>query len=144
MNSKSPAFNQSVLRYLVILALFCALAQVVVALQRGEINILTALALVPAYLYYLYFVISSKQLLRRVRFGQLTVHFATFLVVNLSYHIHAAVLLLGNAGSSQNSTTVLYEGWFGVLFGMFVLWGIGLLIHAITSIAHKGYEDLDI
>jgi hypothetical protein len=45
---------------------------------------------------------------------------------------------------TQGPIVNLSEGWFGVLFGMFVIWGIGLLIHMIASIAQKGYEELDV
>jgi hypothetical protein len=144
MKNKTQSINQIILPYAGIMAVLCLFAQVVIAVRGSEIDFVAGLALVPAYLYYLYFHITSKDKLSKVRFGRLVAHFVAFLIVNLSYHIHAAVLSLNNINDTQGPVVNLSEGWFGVLFGMFVFWGIGLLIHMIASIAQKGYEELDV
>ncbi len=144
MKTKSQSINQIILPYAGIMAILCLFAQIVTAARGSEIDFMAGLALVPAYLYYLYFHITSKEKLSKVRFGRLVAHFVAFLIVNLSYHIHAAILSLQNINETQGPVVNLPEGWFGVLFGMFVIWGVGLLIHMIASIAQKGYEELDV
>lgn len=141
---KSQSINQILLPYAGILTLLCVFAQIIVVLHGNEIDFISGLALVPAFLYYLYFYITSKQKLSKIRFGRLVAHVVAFLIVNLSYHIHAAILSLGNTSNTQGPVVHLSEGWFGVLFGMTTIWGLGLLIHTVASIAQKGYEELDI
>ena len=144
MKPKSQSINQIILPYAGIMAILCLFAQIVTAARGSEIDFMAGLALVPAYLYYLYFHTTSKEKLGKIRFGRLVTHFVAFLIVNLSYHIHAAVLSLRNVTETQGSIVNLPEGWFGILFSMFIIWGVGLLIHMITSIAQKGYEELDV
>ena len=144
MKSKSQSINQIILPYAGIMAILCLFAQIVTAARGSEIDFVAGLALVPAFLYYLYFHITSKEKLSKVRFGRLVAHFVAFFLVNLSYHIHAAIVLLQNISDIQGPVVNVSESWFGVLFGMFVIWGIGLLIHMTASIAQKGYEELDV
>ena len=143
MKTKSQSINQIILPYAGIMATLCLFAQVVTAFRGSQIDLVAGLALVPAYLYYLYFYFTTRHTLSKVRFGSLVAHFIAFLIVNLSYHIHATILALGAINAAKGGT-VLPQGWFGVLFGMFVFWGCWLLVHTIASISHKGYEELDI
>jgi len=45
-------------------------------------------------------------------------------------------------GDSGDANFPIDDQWFGVLFGMFVIWGLGLLIHLAASIGSRGFEDL--
>ena len=143
MKTTLPSINQILLPYAALLALLCIFAQVVTAARGNGIDLAAGLALVPACMYYLYFNYRNKSQLAKIRFGVLVTHFITFLVVNLSYHIHVAVLALQNATDSHGPAISLSDGWFGALIGMFVIWGAGLLVHTVISIAQKGYEDLE-
>ncbi len=134
--------RKTLLIYMAVMALLCLFAQVIVSLRDDRIDVYAALALLPAALYYAYFNIVSKSQLGDVRFARLVTHCIGFLMVNLSYHVHALLLLID---SSQTGWRGMYlpEGWFGVLLAMFVIWGFGLLIHMIASVAQGGLEDSD-
>ncbi|MFT4186625.1 MAG: hypothetical protein QM613_05280 [Micrococcaceae bacterium] len=132
-------FKQMLLAYACVLTVLCIFAQIVVAVKGDDVGAMSALALLPAFFYYLYFNSRASSKLNRVRFGKLITHFITFLIVNLSYHIHAAIVV-----NHANNTMTLPSGWYGVLFGMFVIWGIALAIHTVISIANSGFEELDV
>lgn len=81
--------------------------------------------------------------LSQIRFGRLVAHLCGFLTVNLGFHVHAAVLIVTNNGAIRGDADFpIDDQWFGVLFGMFVFWGLGLLLHLGASIAARGFEDL--
>ncbi|MFT4246254.1 MAG: hypothetical protein QM571_07075 [Micrococcaceae bacterium] len=129
-------FNKMILSYTAVLTVLCVFAQIVVAVNNNEVGAMSVLALLPALFYYLYFNSRASNKLDQVRFGKLLVHFITFLIVNLSYHIHAAFVV------TQSGTNMLLpSGWNGVLFGMFIVWGIVLAFHAIVSILNSGLEN---
>lgn len=70
-------------------------------------------------------------------------HLCGFLTVNLGFHLHAALLIVtNNAAIRGGANFPIDEQWFGVLFGMFVIWGLGPLIHLAASIESRGFEDL--
>lgn len=144
MTNKPKTISKILLPYAGIMLALCVFAQIITASRGSEIDLISGLALVPAYFYYMYFYFTSKKLLSKVRFGSLVAHFIAFLIVNLSYHVHASILILNDISETNGPAVNLSEGWFGVLFAMFVIWGIGLLIHLIASISFNGYEELDV
>jgi hypothetical protein len=144
MKKQTTTLSQTVLPFAGILVLLSILAQVVTALNGSDMTLVSALALAPAALYYVYFMNTSKTTLSKMRYGQLVAHMVAFLVVNLSYHIHATFLVLGEASRLQQPVLTLPSGWFGATFGMFVVWGIWLLVHIFVSVARRGYEDLEV
>ena len=120
MKENNQPIKKILLPYAGIMVILCIFAQVVIALRGSSIDFIAGLALMPAFIYYLYFNVMFKNRLSKVRFGALVAHVVGFLIVNLS------------------------PSWFGVLFGMFVFWGLGLLIHLIASISLNGFEELEI
>ena len=144
MKENNQPIMKILLPYAGIMVILCIFAQVVIALRGSSIDFIAGLALMPAFIYYLYFNVMFKNRLSKVRFGALVAHVVGFLIVNLSYHIHAGVLVLSNVSNSQGPVVNLSPSWFGVLFGMFVFWGLGLLIHLIASISLNGFEELEI
>ena len=138
MRSLELKINRILLPYLGILGGMCLLVQVLTAARGSQIDLIAGLLLVAVAVYYSYFLFSTRSALRRVRFGQLVAHVAGFLIVNLSYHLHAGLLLL------SGKRHLLDENWAGLLIGMFVFWGIGLLVHLVASVAMRGYENLEV
>lgn len=107
----------------------------VVAMSDYQITLLAQLALAVVAVGYFVFYRANYLSLRRVRYGRLTAHVIGFVIVNGSYWLHAAYLW----GSGQGS--VVNADWYGLLFGMGLFWGLGLTIHAVATIAGKGFED---
>ncbi len=136
MRSLELSINRILLPYLGILSGMCLLVQVLTAVRGSEIDLVAGLLLSTVAVYYFYFQYSARNALRRIRFGQFVSHAAGFLIVNISYHMHAGLLLL------LGKRSLIDENWAGLLIGMFVFWGIGLLVHLVASVAMKGYEDL--
>jgi hypothetical protein len=116
----------------------CLLVQALIAVRGSQIDLIAGLLLLTVAAYYSYFLFSTRTALRRIRFGQLVAHAAGFVIVNISYHIHAGLLLL------LGKRDLLDENWAGVLIGMFVFWGIGLLVHLVASVAMRGYENVSV
>ena len=144
MTTTPKPVNKILLPYAAIMVVLSIFAQVVVVMRGNQIDAIAGLGLVPAFVYYLYFQITSRASLSRIRFGLLVSHVTAFLIVNLSYHIPAAILTVQNINDTQGPDVALSAGWFGVLFAMFGMWGIGLLIHLIASIAMRGYEEVTV
>ena len=125
------------LPHLGLLAGLCALMQVLIAVRGSRVDLIAFLLLAGVAIYYFYFQYSAGAALRQVRFGQLVAHAAGLVIVNLSFHLHAGLLLV------LDKRDLLDESWAGLLFGMFVFWGIGFLVHLVASVAMRGYESLD-
>ena len=117
--------------------------QVGIAISENQID-LTAFVLtaVVAVVYALYHW-TRRATLAQIRFGGLVAHLCGFITVNLGFHIHAAVLILVNDPAIRGTADfTINDQWFGVIFGMFIIWGLGLLTHLAASISARGYEDL--
>jgi len=144
MNNQPRSVVQILLPYAGIMAVLAVFANLVVAFRGSTIDAVSGSALLPAFVYYVYFQITARAELSRIRFGLLVAHLVAFLIVNLSYHIHAATLAVLSFDSNSEPSVSLSPGWFGVLFGMFCIWGLGLLIHTVASIASRGFEEISI
>jgi hypothetical protein len=110
----------------------------------GEFIFTLPLALfVGVFLYYVYYNLTSKKLLSRVRYGLLVAHVTSFLIVNVPFHLYAFILFMSNnAAIRGNDNFAISPDWYGVLFGMTTFWAIGLLVHTIASVANRGFEEL--
>ncbi len=138
MKNDTLAVNRILLPYMGIMAGMCLVVQILTAIRGSHIDLISGLFLVPVAVYYAYFQYASKGKLSKVRFGRLVAHVIGFLIVNLSYHIHAAILLL------MGKEELLGADWGGVLVAMLIFWGLGLLMHMTASVAMRGYEELDV
>lgn len=126
---------------LMMLALVSAL-HVVIAVNDNRIELIETILLAAVAGYYAYFLITRGTRLRQIRFGMLVAHATAYTIVNVSYLLHAFVLIVDNSPSIRGDSYFLMDpGWFGVTFGMATGWGIGLLIHAVASIASRGWEE---
>ena len=135
--------KRSLLRHFGIMFALCLVLQAIIAVRGSRIDLVSQLLLGVVALYYAWYHYTSQDLLSRMRFGRLVAHVVGFLIVNLSYHLHAFFLFLsGNTAINGTSDFGIDPSWFGALFGMVTFWGIGLLIHLIASIASRGFEEL--
>lgn len=141
---QAQAAKTSLLRYFATMVFLCAVLQIVIAVRGNHIDLVAQLLLGVVALYYAWYSYSSRQLLCKVRFGRLVAHVVGYLIVNLSYHLHAFVLFVSGSAAinGDDASGGIDEGWFGVLFGMATFWGIGLLIHLIAAISNRGFEEL--
>ncbi len=138
MNRKELNINRILLPYLGIMVVMCLVLQIVIALRGNGIDLVAGLLTAIVALYYAYSQIVNRKKLNNIRFGRLVHHVIAFVVVNLSFHVHAGYLLI----SGQQE--LLDEQWYGVLFAMFIFWGLGFLIHMTASVAMRGYEELEV
>ncbi|MDQ5886372.1 MAG: hypothetical protein QG623_422 [Patescibacteria group bacterium] len=136
-------YKLSLLRYTGLMVLFSTILQIIIALRGNQIDFISQLLLALIAVYYFWYHYTTKDQLSKLRFGRLVAHLIGFLVVNLSYHIHAFVLFVtSNPAIKGTDGFSIDPSWFGVLFGMFCFWGIGLLIHLVASVANRGFEEL--
>lgn len=132
-----------ILPYLAVMVALNVALQVGIVIAGNQIGF-TALALtaVVAVVYGRYHW-TRRASLSQIRFGRIVAHLCGFITVNLGFHIHAAVLILMNSPAIRGDADFpINDQWFGVLFGMFIFWGIGLLAHLAASIGARGFEDL--
>ncbi len=135
--------KNSLLKYFAIMFVLCTLLQIIIAIRGNRIDVVSQLLLGAVALYYVYYNYSSRNLLIRLRFGRLVSHLIGFLVVNVSFHLHAFILFdSNNSAINGDGNFAIDPSWFGVLFGMLIFWGIGLLAHLGASIAKRGFEEL--
>ena len=121
----------------------CVLLQIFISVRGNHLDLVSQLLLACIALYYAWYHYASRAKLRRLRFGRLVAHVVGFLIVNLSYHVHAYILLATNNPAIQGTDKFAIDPtWFGALFGMTTFWGLGLLFHLIASISYRGFEEL--
>lgn len=119
------------------------LLQIGIVAIGNQINAAAALMTAVVALVYALYHWTRRKPLAQIRFGRLVAHLCGFITVNLGFHMHAAVLMVTNNEAIRGDANFpIDDQWFGVLFGMFVIWGLGLLIHLTASIASRGFEDL--
>lgn len=136
--------RKMMLTYTGVLLALNILVQLIIVMRDNKIDVVSTLVLGVVYVYYLYFSYlnpNTKNTLNQLRFGRLIAHVVTFVIVNVSYHLHAFILIIANSDSIRGNKDFLMDpGWFGPLFGMLTFWGIGLLMHIIGSIISRGFE----
>ncbi len=106
-----------------------------IAANNNRITLTAQLALAAVAVGYFAFYRANYLALRRVRYGLLAAHATAYVIVNGSYWAHATYLWTSGQGEAVNAD------WYGLLFGMGALWGLGLTIHAIAAHAGRGFDD---
>lgn len=140
---QANAAKKSLLQHAAIMSAAVLVLQLFIYSKGSVIDGSANLGLVVIAAYYVWYHYTSHDLLSRVRFGRLVAHLAGFIIVNISYHLHAFILYTtNNTAIRGDEHFAMNQGWFGVLFGMTTFWGIGLLIHMMASIANRGFEEL--
>lgn len=93
-------------------------------------------------LFYTGFAIVRRSVLKQIRFGPLAAHAVAYVTVVGGFQLHAAILTLsGSSALLGTEDFAVNSDWFGPTFAMAGFWAIGLTIHAITSIAQRGFEE---
>lgn len=132
-----------ILPYLATMVALNIVLQVGIVFAGNKIGITAVVLTAAVAVVYAVYHWTHRVPLSQIRFGRLVAHLCGFLTVNLGFHLHAAVLVGTNNGAIRGDADFpIDDQWFGVLFGMFVIWGLGLLIHLAASIASRGFEDL--
>ena len=130
------------LPYVLGLTLLCALLQLYIVIDGNRIGVVAQLLTAGVALYYAAFMFTRRRRLGQVRFARLVAHATTYAVVNTSFQPHAAILgFVGSEALRDQGYLPVDSGWFGPTFAMAGFWGVGLTIHAIASIAQRGFED---
>lgn len=137
MKKEDLNVNKILLPYVGVMAGMCVILQVIIAARGHKVDLIAGLLTAVVAIYYAYSQIINIARLNKIRFGRLVHHIIAFVIVNISFHIHAGYLLV----SGQRE--LLQEDWYGVLLAMFIFWGIGFLVHMTASVALKGYEELE-
>lgn len=131
------AISKKVKEYYVILTVLLVLLQVFTAFFFGsEVNAWTALLLVCIAIYSFVFNYHNFKSIRKVAYLEYKIHAVTYLLINLSFWLHATYLYLVDFSFSS--------AWKGALFAMPLFWGIGLLFHTFGTLISKGYENVEI
>ena len=140
---QAQSAKKSLLQHAAIMFGAATVLQLFIYSRGSAIDGSANIGLLALAFYYLWYHYSSHSLLTKVRFGRLVAHLIGFLIITLSYHVHAFLLIVTNNPAIRgDGVFTINPGWFGVLFGMTTFWGIGLLIHLVASIAHRGFEEL--
>lgn len=131
------------LPYTLVLIALCVVIQLIVAIRGSSIDGVSQALLTVVAAYCAWFSWrGGGTRLKHIRFGELVYHGVNYVVVNTSFHVHAAVLAFQNSDALGGSRDFpIDSGWFGVTIGMAGFWGIGFLMHAVASIAKRGYEN---
>lgn len=111
----------------------------VIAFSGSAITVLSALLLAALALAAGIYLWMRRHDIARIRFGSLVAHVALFVPVVASYSLHAAVI--GMRDPAGAADTLLGSPWFGAVFLTTGLWGLGLMLHLVASIAQRGWED---
>jgi len=135
--------RKSLLTYFGILVASCLALQIVIAIRGSKIDIVAAILLGIIAIYYTYNEFTSRKISGQIRYGRLVTHLVGYLVINLSFHIHAFFLFINDSPVIQGEEGLAFDGgWFGILIPMTTFWGLGLLTHAAGSIISRGFEEV--
>jgi hypothetical protein len=131
--------NNQLLRYALLVAGGVAATHLYMALLvDSRVDIWSMLLLSVVALYMVWFQWSQRRALRQRAYTPYLVHVLTYLLVNGSYWLHAALLVATGNGDRVDTA------WQGALFGMSLIWGVGLLLHTLGTLVSKGYEDVNV
>ena len=121
----------------------CLAVHLVILARGNKIDLVASLlvgAIAVFYAWYSY--VGPGRQLRQVRFGALVAHAITYVVVTGSFQLHAAILAFNNSDALRGDENLpLDSGWLGPTFAMAGFWAIGFVMHAIASVAQRGYEN---
>lgn len=120
----------------------CAGLHLAIAATGNEIGFFATVLTGVIAAYYVVYLVRTRSILRRVRFAPLVAHAVTYVVVCGSFQLHAAILVFSNSANLRGDGDLPVDaGWFGPTYAMAGFWAIGLVIHAVASVAQRGYED---
>lgn len=143
MNDLELNSRRVLLPYLAVMVGLNIALQVAIAIAGNDIDLLAGVLTGVVAVVYAFFEVTRRAPLTHIRFGRLVAHLCGFITVNLGFHVHAAVLIVTNDPAIRGDADFpIDDQWFGVLFGMLIIWGLGLLIHLTASISARGFEDL--
>jgi hypothetical protein len=118
--------------------------QAVIGVQGGEITVLAGAMTAVLAAAAAGFVAVRSRALRQVRFGLLVAHVGTFVPVVAGFTLHGLVratdLARAGGGADLVGAEMLGTPWFGVVYVMTPLWGLGLLCHVVATVAQRGWE----
>lgn len=133
------------LPYMLTLVAAMLIIHIVIALTGGSITLLAGAMTAVAALGIAAWLWRNHRALRHVRFGMVIAHVTAFIIVTVSYNLHALirvfVLGFGDAPPTGAAGQILSSSWFGATLVMSSLWGLGLLIHLLGAILGRGWED---
>ena len=135
--------RQLLVPYTIGLLILLASLHTVIAIEGGGPSSVVAVSgLVLVAVYYAAFYLLKSSILNKIRFGQLVVHAITYVFVIGSYQLHAALITLsGSSALLGNADFAVASNWFGPTFAMAGFWAIGFAVHAVASVAQRGFED---
>ena len=137
-----PNARKLLLPYVLGLLALSTLVHLAIALGGNEIDLSAQLLTGSMAVFFVGFLIIRWEALGQVRFGRLVAHAATYAIVNGGFQLHAAVLVIAGTDLLRSGDHLPHDhGWFGPTFAMAGFWALGLIIHAIASIARRGFED---
>lgn len=137
---------QSVLLpYALTLIVGMVVVQVVIALTGGVPTVLTGILTAVVALGIVFWYWKNLQKLSQIRFSAAIAHTLAFVTITTSYNLHAMIRIFGHGGTEggleQAARELFTTPWFGTTFGMTTLWGLGLLLALLGSIASRGWRD---
>lgn len=117
--------------------------QLVILLNGNKIGTAAWVVFVAMDLFIIWFNVSQKQALGRLRFGALVAHATAYIAVNAGFAIHAAILAITNSDALRGDADIPIDGaWFGFGMMMPAMWGLWFCLHAVISIRARGFEDV--
>lgn len=117
--------------YLVVLVGLCLASHIVMGLRGQTFDLFDNLLWWAVSFVLLAYGRLGRPLLTSIRFGGLTIHALTFIVVNGSFALHAYGLALWNG--RIDGGIALDPSWFGPLLGMPAFWSVLFVGHAVLA-----------
>jgi heme/copper-type cytochrome/quinol oxidase subunit 4 len=134
-----PITNRAVISYFITMLLGVTLVQIYSAVFAGNrIELVSTLILAVVAIYYWIFSYTHAKQMRLRAYSRYFTHVLAYLLVNGSYWIHAALLVV------SQKQGLLDGQWASALFGMSIFWGFGLLAHTLGTFLSRGYEDVNV
>lgn len=132
-----PISDRAVLVYAGVLLILVVAAQTVTVMRGHAIDVVSALALVPAAAWFALFTARYRAAIAMRAYGWLGIHVIAYVLVVGSYWVHAGWL------AGRGDSNLLEQGWSGPLIAMSAFWGMALIAHTIRSIYTKGFDDVE-
>lgn len=131
--------------YFILLVTVNFLFQIYIAvIADGEPTKLSSLILIAiAGLSWVFNYRAKKAVIKKAYLSYIT-HVATFLIVNLSFWIHALARYITTTSAEVDGQLIVSQDWAVYILHMPAIWGIGLLIHTVGTWKTKGFEDVKI
>ena len=98
---------------------------------------LIAIGFVPGLFTYF----KRKDIFKRAYMNYI-MHVIFYLLVNLSFWIHASVQYLSATSAEVNGQLIISQDWTVHILYVPLFWGIGLLVHTATVWKSKGFDEI--